>query len=132
MANIQVSLKHLRMSPDKIRPILPLIKGKKPDDALAILNNVPRRGALPLSKLIKAGFSAAKDKNLIENDLIIMNIFCNEGSKLKRFRFESKGRTSEVAKRSSHIQLILSDGQDENKTKQKPEKKSAERKNHGS
>lgn len=109
MSKVLAKLNFVRLSPDKIRPILPLIKGKKPEEALAILNNLPHKGAHFISKLLNCAVAAAKEKNLEVNKLYISQILCNEGPRLKRFRIGSRGRSYSILKKSSHINLTLAE-----------------------
>jgi len=110
-----VKLKFARISPDKIRLILNMIKNKKTDYAMPLLQNLPNRSAWYITKVLKSALAAAKEKNLSQEQLYISEAYCNEVPHLKMFRPLSRGRSTSVAKKSSHIHLTLTDEQPKEK-----------------
>lgn len=102
--------KTVRMAPRKVRLVLDLVRGKKVDEALAILEFTPRAASLPVAKVIKsAAANAEHNYGMNREDLVISKTFANEGPTLKRFRPRAKGSASAINKRTSHITVILSD-----------------------
>jgi len=122
---IRVEKKFIRISPDKIRLVAEFIKNKDAEIAISELKFIGKSAASTVIEIIKSGISAAKDKDLDINKLQIKNIIVNEGAKLKRRRIIHRGRATAIAKRTSHIILIL----DDNENNKKPHKITDKNKN---
>jgi len=107
-------VRHIRVTPQKARRVVALIKGKQAQEALAILKFAPQAASEPIYKLVAAGIANARvkaDKDgeyLDEQDLYIANAFVDEGTTLKRFRPRAQGRAFQIKKRTSHITVVLS------------------------
>ena len=100
-------LRYARISPKKMRLIVPLIKGKKVLEAEAILKSLNKKGARILEKLLKSAIANAKNKGFIESKLFISKLIVNQGPMLKRYRAASFGRAVMIRKRTSHILIEL-------------------------
>lgn len=100
--------RYQRISPSKVRIVLNVIRGKKYDDAVAILKNMPNSGASYAIKVLEsAGANAENNLGLNRSDLIVSEAFADGGPILKRFQPVSKGRAHSIKKRTSHITIIL-------------------------
>lgn len=100
--------KYIRISPDKVRIVLDIIRGKKYTDAVAILNNTPKAACEVLIKLINsAAANAENNLNMSKNDLYVAECFADGGPILKRVQPRAKGRAYRINKRTSHITVIL-------------------------
>ena len=109
MVEVRAKLNYLRIAPRKMRLVCDLIRGKKIEQAEAILEFTKKRGAKPLLKLLKqAVANAINNFKLDEKDLYISKIFVNEGPKLKRYTPRGRGIASEIQKKTSHITIVLS------------------------
>ncbi len=96
------------ISPRKVRPLVDLVRGKKVDEALALLKFAPTPTARLVAKVVKSAVANAENNfQLSPSDLKIVTIFADEARTLKRFRPRSRGRTSPILKRSSHITVIV-------------------------
>jgi large subunit ribosomal protein L22 len=112
---VAVKLNNIRISPRKVRQVVDLVRGKKALDAQAMLSFTVNKPAKHVLKLLNSAIaSAKKDFHLDENNLVISRISVEEGVKLKRWHPMSRGRAYPIIKRSSHIYLTLSNG-DNNK-----------------
>ncbi len=106
-------VRHIRVTPQKARRVVALIKGKQAQEALAILKFAPQAASEPIAKLVAAGIANARvtaDKTgeyLDEQDLYIANAYVDEGTTLKRFRPRAQGRAFQIKKRTSHITVVL-------------------------
>lgn len=119
-------LKYLRIAPRKIRLIADLIRNKSAEEAQSILSFSTKKSADPLLRLLRQAIANAKNEfNLKESDLYISKITVDEGPKLKRWRARSRGQAFEIQKKTSHINLVLSEikGVSIKKTKKKITKK---------
>ena len=107
-------VRHIRVTPQKARRVVALIKGKPALEALAILKFAPQSASEPIYKLVEAGIANARvkaDKDseyLDEQDLYVANAYVDEGTTLKRFRPRAQGRAFQIKKRTSHITVVLS------------------------
>ena len=100
--------KYQRISPSKVRIVLDQIRGKKYEDAVAILKFMPNSGAeYALKVLESAGANAENNLGLNKNDLIVSECFADGGPILKRFQPVSKGRAHSIKKRTCHITIKL-------------------------
>lgn len=116
---ITVSNKFVREAPRKIRPVLVGYRGQKAESAITSVMFTRKKAADFLLKLLKSGIAAAKEAELNPEQIYIKSLVCNEGPKLKRRRFESKGRAARITKRMSHLVLTLTDEPIINKAKVK-------------
>lgn len=113
---VRAKLSNLRVAPKKARKVADLVRGKKAEEAVAILSFTINKTATPMLKLLNSAItSAKKDFHLEESSLFVSKITVDEGPKLKRWHPMSRGRAYTILKRSSHIALILSDGKENKK-----------------
>ena len=107
-------VKHIRVTPQKARRVVALIKGKQAQEALAILKFAPQAASEPIAKLVASAIANARvkaDKDgefLDEQDLYVANAYVDEGTTLKRFQPRAQGRAFQIKKRTSHITIVLS------------------------
>ncbi|MDE6967256.1 MAG: 50S ribosomal protein L22 [Clostridia bacterium] len=100
--------KYVRISPDKVRIVLDIIRGKSYVEAVAILKNTRKAACEPLLKLVNsAAANAENNLNMNKNDLYVAECFANGGPILKRVQPRAQGRAFRINKRTSHITVIL-------------------------
>jgi large subunit ribosomal protein L22 len=100
-------LKNYRQSPRKVRLLADLVRGKKVQDALALLSFADKRAAEPFAKVVRSAAANAKDKGADVSTLIIKSVSVNKGTVLKRFMPRARGSASPIRKRNSHIAVEL-------------------------
>jgi len=101
-------LRYVRISPRKVRPVIPLVKGKRPEEAIAILFSVKKKASQYLIDLLRSAMANAKRiQGMDMSTLYVSNIIANGGPQMKRFRAASMGRAGEIRKRTSHITVEL-------------------------
>lgn len=106
-------VRHIRVTPQKARRVVDLIRGKNAQEALAILKFAPQAASEPIFKLVASAIANARVKadnenlRLNEDDLVIARAFVDEGATLKRFRPRAQGRAFRINKRTSHITVVL-------------------------
>jgi len=100
-------VKYLRMSPKKMRQVAQLIKGKPVEEALNILNYMPKTAAFHLAKTLKSAaanaISGVGTAKLKAEDLSITKILVDAAPTAKRVRFQSMGRVFRIRKRYCHL-----------------------------
>ncbi len=106
-------VRHIRVTPQKARRVVDLIRGKQAAEALAILKFAPQSASEPIYKLVASAMANARVKAdasnsyLDEQDLFVSKAFVDEGTTLKRFQPRAQGRAFKILKRTSHITVVL-------------------------
>jgi large subunit ribosomal protein L22 len=100
--------RYIRLTPRKFRQIIPLVKGKNPEDAILILMTVKKKASVYAIELLKSAVGNAKRIQGIDiANLYISRMIANGGPQLKRYRAGSMGRAGMIRKRTSHIIVEL-------------------------
>jgi len=100
--------RYIRMSPQKVRLVADLIRGKKVQEARNVLLYTRKYSAGIIANVLKSAVAnAAQNPNIDENILYVKEIFVDQGPSLKRWRARAQGRAAGIKKRSSHITVIL-------------------------
>lgn len=99
--------RYIRISPRRIRDVIPLIKGRDVKTALQVLKNLNKRANAPLEKVIRSAVANAKQKGFEEDTLLVSRVVANPGPMLKRYRAVAFGRAVMVRRRTSHIEVEL-------------------------
>ena len=100
--------KYIRISPQKVRLVADLVRGKKVEDALNILMFTPKGSAPVIAKLLKSAVANAGQKEGVDVDtLVVKRITVDEGPTMKRFRARAMGRGTRILKRMSHISITV-------------------------
>ena len=103
-------LSTVRLSPQKTRLVVDMIRGRGIQDALNILKFSPQPSAKLISKLLSSAVANAEQKGVADVDrLYVKTIFVDGGTVLKRFVPRAMGRASKIRKPTSHISVTLSD-----------------------
>ena len=102
-------LKNYPTSPRKMRLLADLIRGKRVDHAVSILEHSTKHPAVPLRKLVLSAINNWKQKNESgdETGLVVKTIFVDGGRTLKRMRPAPQGRGYRVRKRSNHVTVVV-------------------------
>jgi large subunit ribosomal protein L22 len=99
---------YIRISPQKARLVIDLIRGRKADDALRVLTFTRKKAAGIVQKVLKSAMANAKQNpNIDENILYIKEVTVDHGPALKRWRARAQGRAAGIRKRMSHITIVL-------------------------
>ena len=106
-------VRHIRVTPQKARRVVDLVRGKNAQEALAILKFAPQAASDPVRKVLESAIANARSHADLhatpfnEADLIVAEAFVDEGPTMKRFRPRAQGRASRINKRTSHITVIV-------------------------
>lgn len=105
----RASLRHLRVSPQKARLVIDLVRGKGVEEALSILKFSHKAVAKDVYKLLWSAIHNAKEKESLgdESELYIQEAYVDGGPTMKRGRPASMGRVYRILHRTSHITLVL-------------------------
>lgn len=106
--DIRAHLRHVQISPQKVRLVLDLVRDKDVLEALDILKFVPNKAANPISKVISSAMANAEENfGISRNDLYIHEIYADQGPTRKWRRFGARGRIKPRKRRSSHVTVVL-------------------------
>lgn len=102
------TLKYAIVSDKKMLLISKLVKWKKLQDALDILEYTPKKAAKILAKVVKSAASNAviNDKKVL-SELFIETIEVGKWPKIKRIRFTSRSRISHYEKSRCYVKVVL-------------------------
>ena len=104
----QAHIKHVRISPRKVKIVIDLIRGKNVDEALAILQYTPKAASPVVAKLLESAIAnAVNNQELNRQNLYVAEVYANPGPTLKRYVARSRGSASPMLRRTSHISVIL-------------------------
>lgn len=100
--------KYIKVSPQKARLVVDLIRGKKVYDALNILKFTKKKSVTPIYKLLKSALANASLTGRVDIDnLIVAKINVDMSLSLKRLMPKAMGRGSTIKKRMSNIKIVL-------------------------
>ncbi|GGH71692.1 large subunit ribosomal protein L22 [Paenibacillus sp. JGP012] len=102
--------KFIRIAPRKVQLVVDLIRGKQVGEAVAILRHTPKSASPVVEKLLNSAIANAEHNYSLDvNNLVISQVYVNQGPTMKRFRPRAMGRASRINKRTSHITLVVSE-----------------------
>ena len=105
------TLRYLKASPQKVRLVADLVRGKKVEEALSILRFTHKAVAKDLEKLVRSAVANAENKETSADvdDLVVSKIYVNEGPREKRIQPAPMGRAYQLQKRKAHVTVHVSD-----------------------
>ena len=107
---VNATLRHARISPQKARLVADQIRGLNVEGALNILAFSDKKAAGMLKKVLESAIANAEHNEGADVDeLRVAAVFVNEGPVMKRMRARAKGRGNRILKRTSHITVTVAD-----------------------
>ncbi len=103
----------VRVTPQKARRVVDLIRGKQASEAVSVLRFAPQAAGETVLKVVESAIANARElakrdgERLDESLLFVAEAFVDEGPTLKRFRPRAQGRASQILKRTSHITVVV-------------------------
>ena len=102
------SAKYVRVAPRKVQIVIDLIRGKRVDDALAIVMYTPKAASPVVEKLLNSAIANAENNLEMDREtLYVAECYANQGPTLKRYWARSHGRADMIKKHTSHITIVL-------------------------
>ena len=107
--------RYLRVSPQKARLVLDLIKGRRVEDALNTLLFTKKRVAAQVHKILRSALdnanylSSEKGLDVDVDGLFVKRAVANDGPRMKRIRPAPQGRAYRYQRRMSHIEIALAE-----------------------
>jgi large subunit ribosomal protein L22 len=111
----RAQVRFTRVSPQKARLVLELIKGRRVEDALNILIFTKKRVAATVEKLLRSALenanylSSEKGLDIDVDKLYVKNAVANDGPRMKRIRPAPMGRAFRYVRRIAHIEIVLAE-----------------------
>ena len=112
---VRSTSKYLRVSPQKARLVVDLIRGKQVGEAISVLRFTKKRVTREVEKTLLSAIANAEENsgNSVDVDqLIVARAYVNEGPRMKRIRPAPLGRAYRYQRRMSHITVVVRDGKD--------------------
>jgi large subunit ribosomal protein L22 len=103
----KAEVKHIRISPTKVRLVMDLIRNKDVREAESILAHINKRPKEYLIKILQSAVANAKIKGFNAEQLYISKAICNVGPAWKRYKAAAFGRASPIKRRTSHMRIEL-------------------------
>ncbi len=102
----KATAKYILISPYKARLVIDLIRGKRVEDALNILETTPKKASRLIKKVLLSAVANAENNYGMDVDkLVVSGAYVNEGPRLKRVWPRGWGRASRILRRMSHITI---------------------------
>ncbi len=107
----RATAKYIRVSAQKARLVVDLIRGKSAGEAINILRFTKKRASQEIAKILRSAIANAEQKaeNVDVDRLIVSGAYVNEGPRAKRIRPAPMGRAYRYQRRMSHITLVVED-----------------------
>ena len=105
--------RYVRVTPQKARRVVDLIRGQQATQATAVLQFAPQAASDPIRKVLESAIANARVKAdkaseaFDERDLVVQAAYVDEGPTMKRFRPRAQGRAYRIKKRTSHITVVV-------------------------
>ena len=100
--------RHVRISPNKARRVVNLVRGLPAREALTVLQFAPQAASVQVSKVLASAMANAENNERLDPDaLLISEAYVDEGPTLKRFRPRAQGRAYRIRKRTCHITIAV-------------------------
>ena len=98
----------VRVTPQKARRVIDLIRGLPASDAQALLRFAPQGVSEQIGKVLDSAIANASNNfNLDPRTLVVSEAYVDEGPTMKRFRPRAQGRASQILKRTSPITVVV-------------------------
>jgi large subunit ribosomal protein L22 len=115
--------RHVRISPNKARRVINLVRGLPAKEALTVLQFAPQAASEPVYKVLASAIANAENNERLDPDsLLVAEAFVDEGPTLKRFRPRAQGRAYRIRKRTCHITVAVESVPPQQQAKRGPAK----------
>ena len=107
--------RYLRVTPQKARRVVDVIRGKRALEAVDVLRYAPQGAAEPVLKIVESAIANARyaaeqaGERFNEEDLYIQAAYADEGPTMKRIQPRAQGRANRILKRTSHLTVVVGD-----------------------
>ena len=119
----KATARYVRMSPNKTRRVIDLIRGLPALEAQAVVKFDPHAASEPVGKVLDSAIANAehlahvRSQRIDTDELFVSEAFVDEGPTLKRFRPRAQGRAYRIRKRTSHITIVVAPAEETGSTR---------------
>ena len=112
----KAKLRLARVSPQKARLVADLVRGLDVGEAIEVLSFTRKKSAPMIKRLVESAvanaehMAARSNQNLDVDDLVIREIYVDQGPTLRRFRPRARGMATKIQKKTSHITVVVAEG----------------------
>jgi large subunit ribosomal protein L22 len=107
-ATARASARYVRVTPQKARRVVDLIRGLPTGEAQALLKFAPQAASETVGKVLDSAVANAENNHDLDpSALVVTEAYVDEGPTLKRFRPRAQGRAYRIRKRTSHITVVV-------------------------
>ena len=104
--------RYVRMSSQKVRLVVDQVRGKWVEEALTMLKFMPQAAAKPVYKTIRSAVANAEENGGLDREYLYIARITADGGPTRRWRrFGARGRFKPILKRSTHITVVLKEGE---------------------
>jgi large subunit ribosomal protein L22 len=110
--NASAKVRHIRISPRKLRVVANMVRGESLEDAMSTLALMPKKAARIIGKALVSATANAEDKSGGDVDidtLTVKTITVDGGPVVKRWMPRAQGRANRINHRTSHLTVVVSD-----------------------
>jgi large subunit ribosomal protein L22 len=109
-ATARASARYVRVTPQKARRVVDLIRGLPTGEAQALLKFAPQSASDSVGKVLDSAVANAENNHDLDpSALVVTEAYVDEGPTLKRFRPRAQGRAYRIRKRTSHITVVVAE-----------------------
>ncbi len=109
-ASARSTARYVRITPQKARRMIDLIRGLPASEAQTVLRFAPQAASETVGKVLDSAIANAENNHGMNTDtLVVSEAYVDEGPTLKRFRPRAQGRAYRIRKRTSHITVVVSE-----------------------
>ena len=109
----RATAKYIRISPNKARRVVNMIRGQHVEEARRILRFSPLGATHEVEKVLNSAVAnAERTPGVVSEELFVSTAWVDEGPTLKRYRPRAYGRATTIRKRTSHITLVVKSVED--------------------
>jgi large subunit ribosomal protein L22 len=107
-ASARSTARFVRVTPQKARRVVDLIRGLPADEAQTVLRFAPQAASETVGKVLASAIANAEHNHDLDTaTLVVSEAYVDEGPTLKRFRPRAQGRAYRIRKRTSHITVVV-------------------------
>jgi large subunit ribosomal protein L22 len=107
---VKAKSKHLSISPQKLRLVCDQVRGMGVGQARVVLEYMPQKGAELVGKTLASAVANAENNfDLNPDDLVVAQIFADEGPRMRRYKAGARGRYKPRVRRTAHLTVILAE-----------------------
>ena len=113
MTQVRAIAKYVHVSPRKARIVMQGLRGLPVEEASIQLRFTPKPVAREIGKVLDSAVANAENNHALDRgDLTVAAAYADDGRTLRRFKAKARGRVGRILRRTSHITIVVTDGED--------------------